>query len=183
MLNLKIIGTKELGLPSTPIDDDEFGEELDEFMSEMSKTMYANNGVGISGVQVGRQKNILIAEVGYVRTGVYGSGALKMVNPEIIEQSDTISKAKEGCLSYPGLELHVERPDWIVVKYKTPLGEEKTERFEGFEARIILHEMDHFKGVTLYSRMSRFKRSRYNNKLVKNLKKLSKSLKNRAERR
>lgn len=180
LLTLKIIPSPELNEVSRSVEEDEFGDELKSYMESMAQTMYAHQGVGLAGVQVGDMRRILVADLGYVRTRVYGGEFSYMVNPEVIEHAVETNKMTEGCLSFPGLEEYVERPDWVVIRYQTPHGEELTERFEGYEARILLHEMDHFEGITLHSRMSAFKKRRYRKALTKKLKKLGKSLSERA---
>ena len=179
-LTLKVIPSQELNDESRSVEAEEFGEDLLSHMEDMAQTMYAHTGVGLAGVQVGDIRRILVADLGYVRTRVYGGDLLYMVNPEIVEQSEEENKASEGCLSFPGLEEFVKRPDWVVVKFMTPLGEERTERFQQYEARIVLHEMDHFDGVTLHGRLSNFKRRRYQKTLVSKLKELGRMLSDKA---
>jgi peptide deformylase len=191
LLPLKIIPNDILYKTSDEVTEKEFGEELDKYMSRMGETMYAHGGVGLAGVQVGRLKRILVADLGLIRKTVtneegkqisgYGKEMIKIVNPEIVEESDEYVKASEGCLSYPSFEEFVDRSKWIILRYKTPLGEEITERFDGWEARIILHEMDHLDGITLFTRSSRLKRTRYEKKLLKKLNKLGNALKRKAE--
>ena len=54
----------------------------------------------------------------------------------------------EGCLSVPGLRGQVARPDWVEVFYFDRFGEKQRRRFDGFVARILLHEYDHLIGRT-----------------------------------
>lgn len=180
ILTLKIIPSPELTQVSRLVKAEEFGPELETCMSDMAETMYAHTGVGLAGVQVGDMRRILVADLGYVRTRRYGGNTVFMVNPEIIEKAEEENKTSEGCLSFPALEAFVMRPDWVVVKYQTPFGEEKVERFNGYEARIILHEMDHFNGITIHDGLSNFKRRRYQKTLSKKLKKLGEILANKA---
>jgi peptide deformylase len=160
VLPLKIMDNI-LETKSVPVLEDDFGEELDVFMSKMAETMYAHEGIGLAGVQVGRPDRILVADVGYVQGLGYGHEYLKVVNPKILETSDETIKAKEGCLSFPGFEQAVDRPETLLLEYYTPLGERKERFFEGYEARILMHEIDHFEGVTLLNRASSFKRGQY----------------------
>lgn len=68
----------------------------------------------------------------------------RFANAEIIEGSDQ-EYGIEGCLSIPEREFYVPRCRSIVVKDDI----NGTQRYEGFLARIIQHENDHTKGVTL----------------------------------
>lgn len=181
LLTLKIVPAKELTQPSRTVDNSEFGEDLKIQMCNMAETMYAHSGVGLSGVQIGDSRQILVMDYGYARASTYGSeGFLSAVNPVIIESSVEASKITEGCLSYPWLEDFVVRPEWVIIQYKTPLGEEITEKFVGYEARIILHEMDHFRGVTLLTRMSALKRKKYNKRLIDGLNLIANEMRKRA---
>jgi peptide deformylase len=131
LLSLKIIPNSILYDISRPVTDSEYGDDLKVHMDNMAETMYAHTGIGLSGVQVGDLRRILVADLGYVRTKTYGGDTVYMVNPSIVEQSDKKTKASEGCLSYPKLECALERPDWIVVNYYLPNGDNVIERFEG----------------------------------------------------
>lgn len=177
LLSLKVISSPELGMVSRDVKEEEFGEELFNHMKNMAETMYTHSGVGLAGVQVGDMRRILVADLGHVDGGNYGGEVIYMVNPTIIEQSEETSKALEGCLSFPGLESMMVRSEDVIVKYKTPLGEEHTEKFSGYSARIILHEIDHFNAETIYSKSSKLKRKRYKKKLVSNLRKLGERMK------
>ena len=165
MLEISKYKDKSLYRVARAVRDDEFGEDLLVRMTQMAEKMYASGGVGLSGPQVGDSRRILVADIGYVETGRYGEQLLMVVNPEIIRQSKEMIKADEGCLSYPGLDSYVLRPSNVVVKFFSVTGEEKRGVFSDWQARILLHEIDHLNGVTLYTRSSRLKRSRYD-KLV-----------------
>ena len=159
MLKLKVYD--DLSERSEDVAETEFGPELQNTMSEMAKVMYAYRGVGISGIQVGILKKMIVVELGALSEEGYGSSLLFMVNPEITAYSQEADIAKEGCLTYPDLMTAVKRPISIRVKYKTPLGEELEQEFHGGPSRIIQHEMDHMFGVTIFNRSSNMKRRRY----------------------
>lgn len=144
-----------------PVKQEEFGESLDKLMSEMATLMYSSNGVGLSGPQVASDLRILVADMGYLEYKEYGSELVKMVNPVVIWRSDVMIKAQEQCLSYPKLEVVVERPDEITISYQTPFGEFKEQTYKNWQARVVLHEIDHFDGVTLFTRSSHMRRGRY----------------------
>jgi peptide deformylase len=158
----------ELFQVAVEVNENEFGKELDEHMSNMLEIMFSKRGVGLAGNQIGDTRRILVADLGYV-TGDedYGSSSIKMVNPVIVSYSAEEVVSEEGCLSYPGLAKSVSRPVAIRIKFKDPFGNEKESIFKDWQARIILHEMDHLDGITLYSRASRMLRSRYDKKIEK----------------
>lgn len=161
MLDIKKIKDPALYKKSRVVGSEEFGESLDRFMSQMAVTMYSSNGVGLSGPQVSSELRILVADMGYLDFKEYGSELIKIANPVVTWRSDNLISAVEQCLSYPDLEAVVERPDEISISYQTPFGEPKEATYKNWQARVILHEMDHFDGVTLFTRSSHMKRGRY----------------------
>ena len=111
---------------------------------------------------------ILGLVLGYVIGKNYGEDFIKIVNPEIISQNDKQLLSEEGCLSFPELAVRVSRPENIVLKYQDPYGNFIQREFADWQARIILHEIDHLNAITLYSRASTLIRNRYEKKIKKN---------------
>jgi peptide deformylase len=62
-------------------------------------------------------------------------------------ESDGEATLEEGCLSIPNVRENVTRPERIVVKYQTVKGDEKTDTYNGWMARVLQHEIDHLNGV------------------------------------
>lgn len=81
-------------------------------------------------------------------------------NPEVIEYSSLTERMTEGCLSYPGLWITIERPMYIKAKYYTEDGVEVERDLTGLETRIFLHELDHLDGTTMVDHASKFKLQR-----------------------
>lgn len=181
-LNIVTIPSDLLFEKSRPVSNDEFGEELEQKLSDMATAMYQNRGTGLAGVQVGDLRRILVADLGYADNAEYKKELIKMVNPEILEASDDKITVTEGCLSYPGFSQKVTRPHQITVKYQSSDGEFHETTFSGFKAVVIQHEMDHFDGITLYGRASAFKQRRYKSKLESKFKKITKRFKDMAGR-
>jgi peptide deformylase len=159
-------GDEILSNVSVEVTEDEFGEELDQHMSLMLETMYSQRGVGLAAPQVGDSRRLIVIDTG-VSNQDYGAGALKLVNPIIVEASEDMVNSIEGCLSVPTLKITVQRSDFIKVNYQTPTGEIITEDFTGFPAVVIQHEIDHLNGITLLKHASHLKRNRYNRKMKK----------------
>jgi len=92
-------------------------------------------------------------------------GLLVLVNPRVMLASGA-EVAREGCLSIPDLTANVRRATDIVVEALTPDGETRVIESEGFEARCLLHEMDHLDGLLFLDRVDSvktdvFQRKRY----------------------
>lgn len=69
------------------------------------------------------------------------------MNPVVVETSEAQCEYNEGCLSVPGIYADVVRPEKIKVEYYDENLEKKTEEFDKFAARMILHEFSHLDGV------------------------------------
>lgn len=128
-----------------------FDQELAETAGEMLRTMYAHRGVGLAAPQVGLERDLLVLNP----TGdpELNDQERILVNPRIVSKKGRVW-GEEGCLSFPGLYVEVERFERIVVVYQDVEGREHEERAEDFLARVIQHEMDHLEGVLLTERMS-----------------------------
>ena len=57
----------------------------------------------------------------------------------------------EGCLSFTGIWLKVERPKTCEVEYETTQGTKQTARLDGMESKCFQHELDHLEGITSVS--------------------------------
>lgn len=162
MLRVRTVLDPVLHEKARPVRDDEFGEELESYLGEMVNTMYQENGVGLAAPQVGDSRRILVMDPDPPNGPVY-----QMVNPHILTESDATATMVEGCLSVPGSSVKVTRPKSLTVSWQDGWGKTHSQEFTGFLATIVQHEIDHLNGVTLVSRMSRFKKSRYLKKLRK----------------
>lgn len=146
--------------------EDEFGESLASFVSDMAETMYDAPGVGLAAPQVSDGRRIIVIDSGKdPEEG--GTGLHRMVNPVITARSKETIPWPETCLSVPELEVVVDRAKHITMTWRTPLGETREQDFHNFEAVICQHELDHLIGTVLLDRVSRFRRSRYIKKVGK----------------
>lgn len=100
------------------------------------------HGVGLAAPQIGATGSALV----WRKTPI--SEINHMLNPKILSSSEDTQSMHEGCLSYPGFFVEVERPVEIEVEFNR-LDETEThkETFKGWEARVIQHEIDHLSGV------------------------------------
>lgn len=145
------IGESVLKTPATLVSDNDIQQaEFQLFVNSLLDTMLVANGVGIAAPQVFDPRSIMI--VASRPNARYPDAPqmdpLVLINPQIIEQSQALVWAWEGCLSVPGLRGRIERPDWVDVSYLSIDGQMQQQRFEGFVARIFLHEYDHLIGLT-----------------------------------
>ena len=107
-------------------------------LDDMLETMYEADGVGLAAPQVGILKRIVVIDV--------GDGPIKLINPEIIDAQGS-SIDTEGCLSIPGEQGDVERPEKVKVAAKNENGEDIEIIGEGLLAIALCHEIDHLNGI------------------------------------
>lgn len=89
------------------------------------------------------------------------------INP-VIEERDLITmSAKEGCLSFPDLELEVARPKSVLVTYSVVDGTMISTPLTGLQARGFQHELDHLDGINFKQRVSRLVLDRAKNRRTK----------------
>ena len=123
--------------------------ELRRIADEMLDLMYESKGVGLAANQVDLPIRMFVANP----TGEKGSGEEYVIlNPEI-DRPKGSQTGEEGCLSIPGLNGEVIRPKSIRLSAFDIKGNPIDATFEGFLARIFLHEIDHLDGTLFFDRM------------------------------
>lgn len=162
MAVLPIVQYPNVALSSRAEPVTEFNEELQQLAADMTETMYAAPGVGLAANQVGILKRIVVIDVSEDK-----SGLKVLVNPSIVEHSDTLKDYEEGCLSLKGLYEHVKRPDHVRVRAQDLDGNPVEFEAEGILAVCVQHEIDHLDGVVFIDHLSRLKKDRACQKLRK----------------
>ncbi|MBM3503799.1 MAG: peptide deformylase [Alphaproteobacteria bacterium] len=133
-------------------------------LADMLETMYAAPGVGLSAIQVGVARRLIVIDVAKAPDA---PAPLKLINPEIIEQSGDTILTEEGCLSFPEQFAEVTRPTAVVVRYLDEQGEIRTLRADGLLARCLQHEIDHLEGKVFVEYLSPLKRGMILRKMAK----------------
>ena len=108
-------------------------------IEDMIDTMYDADGVGLAAPQVGILKRIFVIDI------YDGNGPIVFINPEILETKG-IQDGEEGCLSVPGIQEDVRRPNYVKVKALNEKGETFILEGEELLARAVCHENDHLDG-------------------------------------
>lgn len=121
-------------------------------------------GVGLAAPQIGKNLRVFVANYkGFERV---------VINPEVIKIESGIKNQEsskkrnkkeilEGCLSLPYYYGPLKRAQKITIKYLNEKGEEVTETFEGFNAQIIMHEIDHLEGILFVDHLLKEKKPLY----------------------
>jgi peptide deformylase len=143
------------------------GPEIDRIVADMIDTMYAAPGVGLAAPQIGLPLRILVVDISIGRDP---GGLIVMINPEFVER-DGMQLEEEGCLSVPGFNATVVRPQRAVLKGLNRDGVEQQVEGIGLLARAFQHEMDHLDGTLFVDRLRGIKRD----VIVRKIKKLSRS--------
>lgn len=78
---------------------------------------------------------------------------IALVNPEIVEARQD-EKDFDGCLSLPGLFAETVRPHYLRVRGLDEQGQPFDRVFEGFDAVLVHHEIDHLNGVLFIDRVT-----------------------------
>jgi peptide deformylase len=152
---------------STPVET--FDAELKTLISDMFETMYDAPGIGLAAVQVGVPQRLLVIDLQEEEDeeGKPIKDPRVFINPEVLEESDSVVPYKEGCLSIPEQYAEVLRPDRIKAKWQDAEGAWHEGEMDGLLAVCLQHEIDHLNGVLFIDHLSRLKREMLLKKLAK----------------
>ena len=113
-------------------------EEIWILLRDMTDTMFSFNASGLSAVQIGIPKRVVVLKD--------GDRLIKLINPVIIKKYGE-QQVMEGCLSIPGIRGKVKRPYRVIVKALNNRGKTIVVEGKGFLASAACHEIDHLDGV------------------------------------
>ena len=117
--------------------------------TQLIENMIHHEGYGLSANQIGIPVQVF--------SMIMDDNALVVFNPEILEWSDDTTYIKEGCLSFPGLWIAIERAKSVAVKFQVLDGEEQGGSMTDMSARIFQHESEHMDGDIFIDNVSGFK--------------------------
>ena len=137
-------------------------------IDEMFKIMYKEKGIGLAAPQVDFGKRIFVVDTGETKSQKFA-----LINPVIKESSDKLEPYEEGCLSVPGINADVIRPESILISGYTREGKEVEIEANGLLARVFQHEYDHLDGILFIDRIEKYIRDELRTELKK-IKKLNK---------
>lgn len=125
------------------------GGELGRIVEDLTDTMRSFPGcVGIAAPQIGYLFNVAVIDLtGHKKAPESVHGLTVLVDP-VVESGEGSAVGREGCLSIPQLTANVRR--FVDVRVATRDGELE---FEGFEARLAQHEIDHLSGLLFLDRV------------------------------
>lgn len=138
---------------------EEITPELRALVDRMKRQMFENGGCGLAAPQVGELIQLAIIDTEYADESDYDPFVL--INPTIVEASDTLRPFSEGCLSIPGINCEISRPDQVVVEaYDLDGNLMRYEAAGDLLCVCLQHEIDHLHGKTMFERLSPMARMR-----------------------
>lgn len=140
---------KRVAAPVGTIDDD-----ARSLAQDLVDTMRANERcVGLAANQIGSLRRCIVVDVTGHNKAVSCSGLVVLFDPAVMSSSGSIV-GREGCLSLPDFTANVRRATDIVVRGLTPDGAPRDIVADAFEARALLHEIDHLDGILFLDRVT-----------------------------
>lgn len=121
-------------------------DKVRELLDDMVDTMHKFNGVGLSAVQVGILKRLVVIDL------YDEKGPIKLVNPVIIKTKGE-QEVEEGCLSFLNQYARLIRPEEVVAEALDENGKKVKIKAKGLLAQAICHELDHLDGVLFIDHM------------------------------
>ncbi len=169
---LKIVSVPNKVLSSSTKSVGKIDERIKKLIKNMEMILIAQDdppGVGLAANQVGVNLSIFIIRP------TQKSKIKIFINPKIIKTvfikdslSRRVSRKKkkrpvrlEGCLSIPRIWGSVKRANKVLLQFQNSTGAVESRWFQGFEATIIQHEMDHLNGVVFTQRTIEQKKQLY----------------------
>ncbi len=128
--------------------------DIHALVQDMVETMYAAPGIGLAAPQVGVPVRLFVIDLSL---GHDPRGLITLINPEFVER-EGMQLEEEGCLSLPGFNATVARPDRATIKGIDLDGNERFYTGDGLLARAFQHELDHLEGCVFVDRLRGIKR-------------------------
>lgn len=146
-----------------------FDSDLHEYLDELAKAMYSQNGIGLAAPQVGTLNRLFVIDVTpQLEEGDPNRKRYEFINPVL---SDGAGKTaiEEACLSVPGIVEKVSRKEEISIQYQDRNGKQRQLRASGILSVAIQHENDHLDGILFIDRLSPLKRKLVKRRLKRDL--------------
>ena len=140
-----------------------FDKSLENLAYDMLDIMYKDNGIGLAATQVDHHIRLIVMDLSDER-----NEPMYFVNPEYkILDSHSLFSFEEGCLSVPGFNEVISRPDKIDLTWQDLQGNTHNDSPDGLLTVCIQHEMDHLEGILFIDYLSKLKKSMIIKKLSK----------------
>jgi peptide deformylase len=129
--------------------EDPGADDAERVVADLLDTMDSfDHCVGLAAPQLDELVRIVVVDVSEHPKATTSHGRLVLISPTVVLEEGA-EVAREGCLSIPHLTANVRRATRVVIEARDGVGVET----EGFEARCILHEIDHLDGILFLDRV------------------------------
>ncbi|MBM2820523.1 MAG: methionyl-tRNA formyltransferase, methionyl-tRNA formyltransferase [Candidatus Berkelbacteria bacterium] len=151
MKNLSIVTIPNTKLMEVTQKVASFDNVLKNQIKDMVRTLRKEGGIGLAANQLGFDNQVIVAEFKdpdgkeHIPLSIY-------INPEIVRYSEKQECLEEGCLSVPKIELEIDRPEAIKIRYQDQAGKKYKIAPKGLIGRILQHEIDHLNGIVFTER-------------------------------
>ena len=164
--NLKILIFPDPRLRKVAEKVTKFDKSLENLANSMLKTMYDANGIGLAATQIDQHIRLIVMDLSEER-----NEPRIFINPTYkVLEDHSLFEFEEGCLSIPGFNEVIARPDKIELRWQDLEGNEHIDRPEGLLTVCIQHEIDHLDGKLMVDYVSALKRDRVRSRLLKEYK-------------
>jgi peptide deformylase len=124
---------------------------------DLKDTLNAHeNGIGLAAPQIDVHSRVIVVRLGGGQDdegkGREPDPPIALIDPQIVEAGDE-QRDFDGCLSFPGLYGETVRPHHLRVTGLDEAGHSLDWLFEGFDAVVVHHEIDHLDGVLFIDRV------------------------------
>lgn len=138
---------------------EEITPEIAALSERMLEAMYESDGCGLAAPQIGELIRMVVIDCDYA------DGTPKnpyvLINPEIIVADGDMRTFSEGCLSFPGISVDIDRPEHVVVQAYNLDGDlMEYEAEHNLMAVCLQHEIDHLDGITMVDHLPPLKRAK-----------------------
>jgi peptide deformylase len=128
--------------------------EARQLASDLIDTMRASPAcVGLAAPQIGVARRAFVVDVTGHRKAASCHGTFVLFDP-VVAAAESPVTAREGCMSVPDLTGDVARASRVTVTGTDPDGRSRTLEVDAFEARAVLHEIDHLDGLVFLDRVT-----------------------------
>jgi peptide deformylase len=130
-------------------------QRVKKIIKDLKDTLLSRpEGIGLAAPQINIHNRVIVVRLGSRSDGQAEAGPpLALINPEIIE-SGREELDFDGCLSFPGLYADTVRPHYLKVTGLDEWGKPLTREFDGFDAVVVHHEIDHLNGILFIDRVN-----------------------------
>ena len=133
----------------------DLNQNVMKLIEDLKDTLEAHeNGIGLAAPQIDQHKRVVVVRLGGNQEEYEPGPVVALINPEILDSSD-LKKDFDGCLSFPGLYGETVRPHMLRISAIDEDGKKIDVRFDGFDAVVVHHEIDHLDGILFIDRIEK----------------------------